>query len=458
MEGEYIPREHWGSRTAFIMAAGGSAIGLGNIWKFPYITGVYGGAAFVMWYLFSILMIGLPVMLIEYAIGRRTQRSPVGAFKALAPGTFYWLIGAMGVLAGFIILSYYSVIAGWTLAYIFKALFGGFAGFHSPEVARQAFEAYATHPIRPLLTHAVFMFLVILIVYQGVKKGIERWNSILMPLLAVIVIVLAVRGITLKGVEAHLSALNGLKFLFAPDFTKLTGNGMLVAMGHAFFTLSLGMGAMLTYGSYLSERENLIKSALWVIVMDTAFALLAGVAIFTTVFALGFQPGSGPGLIFNVLPAIFAVMPGGGIMGVLFFLLLSIAALTSAISLLEVVTAYFVEQRGWVRHRAAVVWGIAIFLLGVPPALSFGVLGNIKLLGMTLFDLFDYLSFKYMLPLGGLFMVLFTIIRWKPVSLLQELRKGGSALRISNGAALALLIVSALFVAITFIAGLFGKN
>ncbi len=448
-------REHWGSRIAFILAAVGSAIGLGNVWKFPYITGVYGGAAFVMWYLISILMIGLPVMLIEYAIGRNTQKNPVGAFKTLAPGTPFWFIGALGVLAGFIILSYYSIIAGWTLAYVFKSAVGGFKGFHSPEIAKQAFEAYATHPVLPILTHAIFMLLVIAIIYQGVKKGIERWNIILMPILGIIVIILAIRGITLKGAAADMSALNGIKFLFAPDFSKLTGNGMLVAMGHAFFTLSLGMGAMLTYGSYLSEKENLIKSSLWVIVLDTAFALLAGVAIFTTVFALGFKPSAGPGLVFNVLPAIFSVMPGGTIMGILFFLLLSIAALTSAISLLEVVTAYFVEERGWARHKAAVVWGILIFLLGVPSALSFGVLGNIKIFGMILFD---YMSFKYMLPLGGLFMVLFTIFRWKPENFLKELRKGGPALRIPNIVVLVLLSLSALFVMITFLAGLFGKN
>ena len=443
-------REHWGSRIGFILAAAGSAVGLGNVWKFPYITGVYGGAAFVLWYLFSILLIGLPVMLIEFAIGRRTQKNPVGAFRALAPGTPYFLIGALGVASGFIILSYYSVVAGWTLAYIIKAASGGFAGFHSPEVAGQAFGAYSAHPIWPILTHAIFMALTGAIVVGGVKSGIERWNSILMPLLFVIMLVLVLRGITLKGAGA------GLHFLLTPDFSKLTGNAMLVAMGHAFFTLSLGMGAMLTYGSYLKRTENLIRSALWIIALDTAIALLAGVAIFTAVFALGFSPDKGPSLIFNVLPAIFAVMPGGFIVGILFFILLAIAALTSTMSLLEVVTAYFVDERGWSRKRAAWIFTAVIFLLGVPSALSFGILGHIKVVNMTLFDFFDYLSFKYLLPLGGLMMVLFTIFRWKSANLLDELRHGGPALKISTGVATGLLVASTVFVTVTFIAGILG--
>jgi NSS family neurotransmitter:Na+ symporter len=443
-------REHWSTRIGFILAAAGSAIGLGNVWKFPYITGIYGGAAFVLWYLFSILLIGLPVMLIEFAIGRRTQRNPVGAFRALAPDSPYFLIGAMGVIAGFIILSYYSVVAGWTLAYLFKAASGGFAGFHSPEVASAAFSAYSAHPLWPILTHAIFMFLTGAIVVGGIKSGIERWNSILLPLLFVIMLLLVLRGVTLHGAGA------GLSFLLSPDFSKLTGSGMLVAMGHAFFTLSLGMGAMLTYGSYLKGDENLIRSALWVIVMDTAVALLAGVAIFTAVFALGFAPDKGPSLVFNVLPAIFAVMPGGFIVGILFFILLAIAALTSTISLLEVVTAYFVDERGWSRKRAVWVFTAVIFLLGVPSALSFGVLSHIKIIKMTLFDFFDYLSFKYLLPLGGLMMVLFTIFRWKSANLLAELRRGGPALRISAGVATGLLVVSTLFVTVTFIAGILG--
>jgi len=444
-------REHWGSRIGFILAAAGSAVGLGNVWKFPFITGMYGGAAFVLFYLISILFIGLPVMLIEFSIGRRTQLNPVGAFRTLAPKGPWFLVGVMGVTVGFIILSYYSVVAGWTLSYILKAVVGGFNGFSSPEVAGEAFAAYSSHPVWPILSHAVFMFLCVWFVSRGVKSGIERGNRILMPTLFLIILLLIIRGVTLEGSG------EGLKFLFKPDFSKLTPNAMLVATGHAFFTLSLGMGAMLTYGSYLSEKEDLVRSALWIMVADTGVALLAGIAIFTAVFAMGFEPNAGPGLVFHVFPAIFAVMPGGVFFGILFFLLLSIAALTSGMSLLEVVTAYFIDQRGWSRHKASMVFGFLIFLLGVPSALSFGVLGKVHIFGMILFDFFDYLSFKYMLPLGGFLMVLFTIFRWKPQSLLEELRKGGPALKISTGLATLLLLISALFVGVTFVAGILGK-
>ena len=296
------------------------------------------------------------------------------------------------------------------------------------------------------------MGICIFVVVRGVKGGIEKGNRILMPALFIIILLLVIRGLTLEG------SAEGLKFLFAPDFSKLNADAMLVAVGHAFFTLSLGMGAMLTYGSYLSEKENLVKSALWIIVTDTGVALLAGVAIFTAVFSMGFEPNAGPGLVFHVLPAIFAVMPGGAVVGVLFFLLLSIAAVTSGISLLEVVTAYFIDEKGWSRKKATPAFGFLIFLLGIPSALSFGVLSEIKIFDMIIFDFFDYLSFKYIMPLGGLFMVLFTIIRWKPKNILEELRKGGPALNISSSLAMIILVISAIFVGVTFIAGVLGKG
>lgn len=444
-------REHWGSRVGFILAAAGSAVGLGNVWKFPFITGMYGGAAFVLWYLISILFIGLPVMLIEFAVGRLTQRNPVGAFRALAPGGSYFLIGVLGVASGFIILSYYSVVAGWTLAYVFKAVASGFGGFHTPEVAAAEFQAYAAHPVWSLLTHGLFAVLCALIVARGVRGGVERWNRILMPLLFLIVLVLVLRGVTLPNAGA------GIRFLFAPDFSKLTGNGMLVAMGHAFFTLSLGMGAMLTYGSYLDRTVNLVRSALWIIVADTAVSLLAAAAVFSTVFALGFSPDKGPSLVFNVLPAIFAVMPGGRVVGILFFFLLAIAALTSGISLLEVVVAYWTDERGWDRKSAAWVMAGVIFLLGVPSALSFGVLGSVKVIGMSIFELLDYLSFKYLLPIGGLLMTLFTVFRWGSGSFLGELRSGMKVLRLGKRSVDVLLLISAVFIALTFLAGLLGK-
>ncbi|MFN3821195.1 MAG: sodium-dependent transporter [bacterium] len=449
-------REHWSSTVGFVLAAAGSAIGLGNVWKFPYITGVYGGSAFVLWYLISVIVIGLPVILIEFALGRHTQLNPVGAFRRLAPEKPYWLIGAMGVMAGFIILSYYSVVAGWTLNYLFKAVITGFKEYHSPQVAGEAFKAYITHPVKPVVTHLIFMLLVILIVARGVRMGVEWINRILMPVMFFIILILVVRGLTLKGVSPERSAFQGLQFLFHFDLRQLNGRAMLTALGHAFFTLSLGMGAMLTYGSYLHEKENLLKSALWIAVADTLVALLSGVAIFTTVFALGFEPNKGVGLIFNVFPAIFSQMPSGEVVAVLFFLLLLIAALTSAISLMEVVTAYFVDERGWERKKTVWVWGTVIFLLGIPSSLSSGVLANLQFLGMNIFDFLDYLSFKYLLPLGGLLMVLFTLKRWKIASFLQELSRGGPNWSGKEKIFTALLVLSAIFVTATFVAGIWG--
>jgi len=316
-------------------------------------------------------------------------------------------------------------------------------------MAGAEFESYAFKSIWPLITHAVFMLLCALVVIRGVKGGIEKWNNILMPTLFIIILLLVIRGVTLKGAGA------GIAFLFAPDFSKLTGPVMLTALGHAFFTLSLGMGVMITYGSYLEREENLFRSALMIIVLDTLVALLAGVAIFTAVFAMGFEPSQGPGLVFYVLPAIFAKMPLGLLVGVLFFLLLSIAALTSGVSLLEVVSAYFIDERGWSRHRATIIFTIVIFLLGVPSALSFGVLGHITILGMILFDFFDYLSFKYLLPIGGFLMVLFTLFYWGTKKFLGELHRG-MRLRIPALLAVVFLICSAIFVAWTFVAQLRG--
>lgn len=504
MAGNGTEREHWQSRVGFVLAAAGSAVGLGNIWKFPFIAGMNGGSAFVLFYLFSILIIGLPVMLIEFSIGRKTQRNPVGAFKSLAPNSPYFLIGALGVFTGFIILSYYSVVAGWTLAYTVKAISGTFNSFNDPSVALIAieskvgamlnvapamipwqalpdslsswdvlhtslsnggavpdsllpviagdqFEGFALKSAWPLVTHALFIVMCVAVVFKGIKGGIEKWNRILIPTLFVIILLLVARGVTLDGAE------KGLKFLFAPDFAKIMDTKVwLTALGHAFFTLSIGMGAMLTYGSYLDKGENLLKSALMIILLDTVVALLAGIAIFTAVFAMGFEPAQGPGLVFYVLPGIFSMMPGGWIVGILFFLLLAIAAVTSGVSILEVVTAYFVDEKGWSRKKATVVFAIVIFLLGVPSALSFGILSNVKIFGMILFDFFDYLSFKYMLPLGGLMMVLFTIFRWKPSAFLAELRQGNPGLKVSVGLATVLLVLAAIFISVIFIVELMG--
>lgn len=393
-------REQWGSRIGFIVAAAGSAIGLGNIWRFPTVTGQNGGGAFVLLYLVLVFLVGIPVLMVELSLGRKAQRNPVGAFKTLASGTLWKWVGAMGVAAGFIILSFYSVIAGWSVAYIFKFLLGAFTGL-SPAGIAQEFNALVTHPVIPLLWHGLFMLLTAGIVVLGVAWGIERWNKILMPMLLVLLIVLVVRSVTLDG------AREGVYWLLRPDFSQLSFASVLTALGQVFFSLSLGMGAMITYGSYLGARENIPGSAVYIALADLAVALLAGLVIIPAVFAFGLNPETGPPLIFLTLPAVFQRMPLGGLFGAMFFFLLSIAALTSAISLLEVVVAYFVDELNWSRAVAAPVLGFAIFLLGIPSSLSVGPLAGFKLWGMPILDFKDWFTAVIMLPLGALLTVIF---------------------------------------------------
>ncbi|MFH1851569.1 MAG: sodium-dependent transporter [Candidatus Neomarinimicrobiota bacterium] len=411
-------REHWGSRIGFILAATGSAIGLGNIWKFPYIAGENGGAAFIFIYLICIAIIGLPVLIAEILLGRTTQRNPVGAFKALSSSRGWMAVGGMGVVAGFVILSFYSVVAGWSLGYIIEAGSGVFAGFTDATVAGAHFAGLVASPGWTVGFHVVFFLLTMGVVYAGVQKGIERGSKIMMPVLFVILLVLVIRGLTLPGAEA------GMDFLWNPDWSKVTGSAVLIALGHAFFTLSLGMGAMMTYGSYMSDQDNIPVAAVQIVFLDTLIALLAGVAIFTAVFATGQDPAAGPGLIFQTLPAVFARMPGGTGFAVLFFLLLTIAALTSAISLLEVVVAYFVDEKGWRRHRAVLVFGIVILLVGVPSALSFNLLADWKLFGLTFFDLADFLASNVLLPAGGLAIAVFVAWIWGFDRALPKLKAG----------------------------------
>jgi NSS family neurotransmitter:Na+ symporter len=419
IEGQPPAREQWGTKVGFILAAAGSAIGLGNVWKFPYITGENGGAVFVFVYLLCIIIIGLPIMLAELSIGRKTQRNPVGAFKLLKPNSLWLFVGSLGIMAGFVILSYYSVVAGWMIAYAYKAVTGLFQNFTAPESAGEHFSQFSADPMWSIVIHAIFMILCILIVSKGIKGGIERWSKILMPVLFFILLLLVVRGITLPG------ASKGLAFLFKPDLANLTPRAALIALGHAFFTLSLGMGAMITYGSYMSHSDNVPYNGVMVVFLDTLIALLAGVAIFTSVFAMKLDPTAGPGLVFHVLPAVFQKMPSGTIFGTLFFLLMSIAALTSGISLLEVVSAYFIDERGWKRQKAVAIMGTIVFLIGVPSALSFGVMRNMTyFFKMNFFDFVDFLSANYMLPIGGLMIAVFTGWVWGSKRAIEEMRKG----------------------------------
>jgi len=393
-------RDSFTGKIGIIAAVAGSAVGLGNIWKFPYITGVYGGGAFVLVYLICIAIIGLPVMLSEFAIGRRAQRNAVGSFKKLAPGTPWFFTGVMGIVAAFMILAFYGVVAGWTLEYLFKSLLNSFAG-KNPADLEGMFGGFISQITKPIFWQIIFMGLTCWIVLAGIKGGIEKASKLLMPVLFVIILVLDIRAITLPG------AAEGLSFLFKPDFTKLSAEGVLSALGHAFFSLSLGMGTLITYSSYMGKQENLGATAVQCTIADTGIALLAGIAIFPAVFAFGIEPGAGPGLVFITLPNVFQQMPGGYIFSLLFFLLLAVAALTSSISILEVVVAYFSEELKLGRRKATIMSTIAITIVGIPCSLSMGAMSKVQFLGKTFFDWLDYIASNILLPIGGLLIVAF---------------------------------------------------
>jgi NSS family neurotransmitter:Na+ symporter len=392
-------REQWGTKLGFILACAGSAVGLGNIWRFPYITGQYGGAAFVLVYVVLVFVIGFSVMLAEMAIGRHAQLNAVGSFRKIKGG-MWPIVGWMGVIAGFIILSYYGVIAGWTMAYVLKS----FTGLMQADAGAE-FGAFVTNLPQVVAWQALFMAITIYIVYKGIGGGIEKYCRVLMPALFLLLLVLIVRSITLPGAGA------GINFYLKPDFSKLTGGALGAALGQAFFSLSLGMGCIITYGSYLGKKETLPGAAIQVCFLDTLVAFLAGLVIFPAVFAFGVEPGAGPGLTFITLPNVFGQMPGGAIWSALFFVLLFVAALTSAISLLEVVSAYFIDEIKWSRQKASMVMGIVIFLMGIPSAM--GVAGVIpKLAGRDFLDSADFLASNVLLPLGGLFIALFVGWFW----------------------------------------------
>lgn len=417
-----ITREAWGSKLGFIMAAAGSAVGLGNIWKFPYIAGENGGAAFIFIYLLCIAIIGFPVLISEILIGRTTQRNPVGAFAVLSGSKLWVSVGFLGVAAGFMILSFYSVIGGWTIGYVVETLRGNLSHFHTPEEAGVLFGDLVGNISWSLTYHTLFFAATMFIVIRGVQGGIERSSKIMMPVLLSILVILIVRGVTMEG------ASKGLAFLWIPDWSKITGSAVLIALGHAFFTLSLGMGAMLTYGSYMSKKDSVVSASFQIVFLDTLIAIMAGVAIFTAVFASGLDPAAGPGLIFQTLPAVFASMTGGVFFSFLFFLLLAIAALTSAISLLEVVVAYFVDEKGWDRKRAVLIFGGSIYLLGIPSALSFNVLSDFTMFGKTFFDIVDFAASNVLLPFGGLMISIFVGWIWSRTEVMAAVKEGAENL------------------------------
>ncbi len=424
-------RGTWGSRLAFVLAAAGSAIGLGNIWRFPIVTAEGGGGAFVLVYILCVALVGVPVMLAEMIVGRAGERNPVGAFRHLAPGSAWHWIGTLGVITAFVVLSFYSVIAGWTIYYMLASAGGA---FQETVNTSEFFTEMVANPGKEFLYHAIFMLGTIVTVAAGIRAGIERTIKIAMPLLGVVLVILVIRAVTLPG------AGEGLRYYLTPDLSKITPTIVLQGLAQAFFSLSLGMGAIITYGSYLRKDEPLPSSAGYVAVSDTLVALLAGCVIFPALVYAGLpRDEAGPGLIFMVLPQVFAELPwapwGGMIFGAAFFFLLAIAAYTSAISLLEVPVSYLIDEKGWDRKKAAWSVGIGAFLLGLPSALSVGAVGWLSELpgiGMSLLDLLSGPVMDLSLVTGAFGLCLFVGWKWGLRHALEEIRRGTPEFRLAK--------------------------
>lgn len=399
------PREHWGSRLGFILAAAGSAIGLGTLWKFPYVTGENGGGLFVLIYIFCIFFIGVPIFIAELLLGRRAQRAAVGIFATLAENSPFWkLAGWLGVASSFFILSFYSVLAGWGLNYVFMSLTQFYVG-RTPDQISAIFDTLSSSADITIFWHAAFMVLSMAVVYVGVRQGIEFWSKFMTSGLFILLIGLATYTLTLEGVG------EAMRFLFYPDLAKFKPSGVLQALGLSFFTLSLGQGVMLTYGSYMRRTEDIPKTAAIIGFMIIFVALIAGLVIFPIIFTFGFAPQGGPGLVFKTLPVLFAKLPGALILSTLFFVLFVFAALTSAVAMIEVIAANFMDLLGWSRHKAVLVTGISCFLFGIPSALSNShtLFSNWELIyGKNFFNTLDDIVSLWLLPIGGLMIAIFT--------------------------------------------------
>jgi len=442
----------WASRWIFILAATGSAVGLGNIWKFPYITGENGGGAFVLVYLFCILLVGVPIMMAEVLIGRRGRQSPINAMKDVAVESGHsarWsLVGWMGVLAGFMIFSFYSVVAGWVLYYIAGMGTGDFIAIGSDD-AGNVFNGLLADTQTLLIWHTIFVVMVMLVIAGGVKKGLENAVKFLMPALFVLLLVMLGYSMQTEGFSA------GWDFLFHFDTSELSWDAVLVALGHAFFTLSLGMGAIMAYGSYMPKKTSIGGAVIWIAIMDTLVALIAGLVIFPIVFSNGMDPGAGPGLMFVTLPVAFGQMPGGQIFGFVFFLLVGIAAWTSAISLMEPAAAWLVEKFQWKRVPACVVLGAVVWGLGVAALGSFNFMSDVLIFGFNVFDFLDFMTANVMLPLGGLFIALF--IGWIVKRKMAENELAISSPLLFNAWYISLRFIAPVAVAVIFVLNLVEK-
>ena len=443
-----IKRDAFSSKLGIIAAAAGSAVGLGNIYRFPCELGNNGGAAFLLVYLVIVLVLGVPVMLSEFIIGRRSQANAVGAFKKLAPKTHWPIVGFMGVFCGFIILAFYSTISGWTLEYICKSLTNGFQG-KDLGILEQEFADFHNMGWKNVMWQAIFIFLTGFVVFKGVQKGIEKYSKVLMPMLLILLIALAVRSVTLSGAK------EGLYFLFHPDFSKINGKVLISALGQVFFSLSVGMGALITYGSYIQKSDNLATTALSVTLSDTVVAVLAGIVIFPAAFSFGIRPEAGMGLVFNTLPLIFNQMAGGYVFCLVFFILLAVAALTSTISLLEVMVAYLVEEVHIQRKWATVFACVATMCLGAFASLS--LMDNTPFMvgGKSFFDGLDFLSSNILLPIGGFLIVIFVGWYLGKQKFYEEITNEGKLkMRIKTVILFIIKFIAPLAIAIIFIRGL----
>ena len=411
-------KESWHSRIGFMMAAAGSAVGLANIWRFPYMVGSHGGSIFVILYLICLLLIGIPVFIAEILIGRETQLSPSGAFRKLGKGRVWPLMGKFTIITGFLVSSFYSAVAGWILGYLVEAVQGKLTLFSTGAQALDRFNTLVGSPIWAVGFHLLFMAVCVAVLLFGVKRGIERSSKVMMPALYILLILLVVRGLTLPG------ASKGLQFLLKPDWSEATPMAILTALGQAFFTLSLGQGTMVTYGSYLRHKDNIVTSCLPVVAMDTLVSLFAAVAVMTIVFSAGLAPSAGPALLFETLPFIFSKMTGGYFLALGFFLLVLLAAISSQISALEPTIAYLVGEKRWHRRPATLLAASASFAVGIPSALSFGVMRGWTIGGSTFFDLISNLCTDIMIPLGGLLAVILVGWIWGVKSAIKGLRRG----------------------------------
>ena len=413
-----MKRDSFGSRFGALVAMAGSAVGLGNLWRFPYLVGENGGAAFIIIYILLSFIICLPIFVSEFVLGRRSQKNAYAAFRDLSGGSAWKYVGLMTVIVPLVVASYYSVIGGWSFEYLFKACTFSFNG--SQASMSSMFTDFVSSPWVPLICHTIFLLATCLIVVVGIKDGIEKFSKVMMPLLFFIVIAIAIYSVCLPGAKA------GLDYLFNPDFSKIDGKAIAAALGQAFFSLSLGFGTILTYASYVDKKENVLFQSTATAVSDLMFAMIAGVAIMPAVFAFGLNPQSGPGLVFETLPFVFGQMPAGGFIAILFFVALLVAALTSSISMIEVAVAYLVEEKKFSRIGACATLFALCWTVGAMCSLSFGPLSDFTIGGRTIFDFFDNLSSNILMTLGSLLTVIFVGWRLKKTDVYDEFTNGGS--------------------------------